>query len=654
MKVEEIKNIAVIGAGTMGHAIAELAALAGYAVKLQDINEELVNKGYRMIEWSLGKLAEKESITQERAEEALARITPLVDLEETVKDADFVIEAVPEMMELKREVFGRLDEHAPPEAILATNTSSLSITEIGSATGRPDKVVGMHFFNPAVKMALVEVIRGERTSDETVKITVELAKRLGKTPIICEKDVRGFIVNRVLIGPFLFEPAWMVSRGEATIEEIDSALKFKGGFPMGPFELQDLTGIDIGYHFMKEAGEEIPPLIAEKVKRGELGRKTGRGFYNYEDGGADYSRDAGKDFDILPIIALMVNEAAKLLQEGVTTAEQIDLGMKLGAGFPEGILRMADKIGLEAIVEELDSLKRKHGEARYEAAELLREMVREGRTGAEAGEGFYRYGREGKQEYEAIAVEVDREAKVAWLTLNRPHRMNAIDATMCREVLRAFAELEADDDVRVVVLQGAGDRAFCVGVDVNELVDTKPGFLAELERFFTAPERFRGPVIAAIDGFALGGGLELALSCDFRIASRRSRLGQPEINLGLIPGGGGTQRLARLIGLARAKELVMLGEQIRAEEAAAYGLVNRVVETEDFAQEVRRFAERLAAGPPIALRIAKQVMNEGVEAPLSAGLLLEREGFGILLHTEDMKEGVAAFLEKRKPRFEGK
>ncbi|MFQ6033389.1 MAG: 3-hydroxyacyl-CoA dehydrogenase/enoyl-CoA hydratase family protein, partial [Candidatus Bipolaricaulia bacterium] len=592
--------------------------------------------------------------TREKAKEALARITPLVELKETVKDADFVIEAVPELMKLKREIFGRLDAYAPKGAILATNTSSLSITEIGSATGRPDRVVGMHFFSPAVKMALVEVIRGEKTSDETVETTVELAKRFGKTPIICEKDVRGFIVNRVLIGPFLFEPAWMVSRGEATIEEIDSAMKFKGGFPMGPFELQDLTGIDIGYHFMKEAGEKIPPLIEEKVKRNELGRKTGRGFYNYKDGGADYSRDAGEDFNILPIIALMVNEAAKLLQDKVTTAEQIDLGMELGAGFPEGILRMADKIGLEAIVEELDSLKQKHGEERYEAAQLLRDMVKEGKTGEKAGEGFYRYGGEGKREYEAIEVEVDREAKVAWLTLNRPHRMNAIDAAMCREVLQAFAEFEADDDVRVVVIKGAGDRAFSVGVDVSELIDNKPGFLAELERFFIAPERFRGPVIAAIDGFALGGGMELALSCDFRIASRRSRLGQPEINLGLIPGGGGTQRLPRLIGLARAKELVMLGEQLRAEEAAEYGLVNRVVETEEFAQEVRQFAERLAAGPPIALRVAKQVMNEGMEAPLSAGLLLEREGFGILLSTEDMKEGVAAFLEKRKPKFEGK
>jgi len=653
MKIEEVKNIAVIGAGTMGHGIAELAALAGYSVKLYDISQELAQKGYQQIEWSLNKFVEKGQITKEKAQEALKKIAPLADLKESVKDADFVIEAAPEILKLKKELFAELDKFAPKEAILATNTSSLSITEIGGATKRPKQVVGMHFFNPAVRMQLVEVIKGQKTDEATMETTMELAKMLGKTPIRVEKDLRGFIVNRVLVGPFLFEPAWMVSRGEATIPEIDSAMKYREGFPMGPFELQDLTGIDIGYHFMKEAGVKIPPIIEEKVKKNELGRKTGQGFYNYKDGGANYSKDAGKDFNTLPVIALMVNEAAKLIEDKVSTAEQIDLALQLGAGFPESLLRKADRIGLDKIVAELDNLKEKHKEERYEASTLLRTMVKEGKSGEKAGEGFYKYTKETK-EYQAIKLEIDKDAKIAWITLNRPQRLNALNEQMREELCAAFAELSDNDNVRVVVLRGAGERAFSVGVDINEFAGGKPHIFIELGEFFTEPEKFPKPVIAAIDGYALGGGLELALACDFIIASKRSELGQPEINLGLIPGGGGTQRLSRLIGLPRAKELVMIGERIKAEQAAEWGLINRVVETATFEEEVRKFAEKLASGPPIALKLLKKIMNEGASSPLSAALLLEREAFGILFGTEDMVEGTTAFMEKRKPIFKGR
>ncbi len=653
MKFEDIKTVAVIGAGTMGHGIAELAALAGYNVKLRDINEELVKKGYGMIEWSLNKFAEKGTISPEKAKEALKRITPLVDLREAAKDADFVIEAVPEILKLKKELFTDLDKYAPKHAILATNTSSLSITEISKATKRPEQVVGMHFFNPPVKMALVEVIKGQHTSEEAMQLTFELSKKLGKTPIRVEKDVFGFIVNRVLVGPMLFEAAWLVSRGEATVEQIDSRMKYYEGFPMGPFELQDLTGIDIGYHLTKEAGMPIPPVIEERVKKNELGRKTGRGFYNYQNGGANYSREAGQSFDPLPLYALMINEGAKLIEDKVTTAEQIDLGVKLGAGFPEGIMRRADKIGLEVIVAKLDELYNKHKEARYEAAKLLREMVKAGKTGEQAGEGFYKYGKEAR-EYKAIKIEIEKDSKIAWVVLNRPHRLNAINDEMRKEIPQAFAELRDNEDVRAIVIRGAGERAFSAGADITEFSGGKPYLFVELGEFFRAPEQCPKPVIAAIDGYCLGGGLELALACDFRIATKRSELGQPEIHLGLIPGGGGTQRLARLIGLSRAKELVMLGERIPAQKAYEWGLVDRIVEPEQFEAEVKRFAEKLSDGPPIAIRLAKRIMNAGVEAPLEAALLMEREAFGILFSTEDMMEGVSAFLMKKKPEFKGK
>ncbi len=653
MKLEDIKTIAVLGAGTMGHGIAEVAALAGYKVRMRDINEALVKKGYDQINWSLNKLAEKGTISQQKAETALKLITPVVDLKEAVQDADLVIEAVPEIMKLKLETFQETDKLAPKHAILASNTSSLSISEIGKATKRPDRVVGMHFFSPVVRMALIEVIRGEGTSEETMQLIFELSKKLGKTPIRVEKDVRGFIVNRVLIGPFMRESAWIVSRGEATIEQIDSRMKFYEGFPMGPFELQDLTGIDIGYYLTKEAGDPIPPLLEEKVKAGQLGRKTSQGFYNYKDKGASYSREAGEKFDPLPLYALMANQAAWLIENKVSTADQIDLACQLGAGFPEGLLRRVDRIGLDKILKNLDDLYAQHKAERYKATALLRQMVQAGKTGEAAGEGFYRYDRQSK-EYKALKVQLDKNTHVAYVILNRPHRLNAINSEMREELPRVFAELRENSDVRVIVIKGEGGKAFSAGADITEFTGGKPYQFVELGEFFRAPELCSKPVIAAIDGFALGGGLELALACDFRVASKRSEVGQPEIHLGLIPGGGGTQRLLRLVGASRAKELVMLGERLSAEKAAQWGLIDHVYENDRFEQEVKAFAEKLAARAPIAIRLAKQIMNAGADCSMEAALLMEREAFGLLFSTEDMLEGVNSFLMKKQPEFKGR
>jgi enoyl-CoA hydratase/3-hydroxyacyl-CoA dehydrogenase len=652
MKLEDIKTIAVLGAGTMGHGIAEVAALAGYTVKMRDINEDLVKKGYDQIAWSLKKLAEKGTIPQQKADRSLKLITPVVDLKEAVKEADIVIEAVPEIMKLKIETFKEIDKLAPKHAILASNTSSLSISELSRATKRPERVVGMHFFSPVVRMALVEVIKGANTSDETMQLITELSQKLGKTPIRVQKDVRGFIVNRVLVGPYLFEAAWLVSRGEASIEEIDSRMKYYENFPMGPFELQDLTGIDIGYHLMKEAGFIIPPVIEQAVKENRLGRKTGRGFYNYKDGGAQYARDAGQKFDPLPLYALMVNEAAWLIENKVSTTDQIDLACQLGLNFPEGLLRRADRIGLDKIVSELNRLYAQHKDERYKVNNLLREMVRVGKTGEAAGEGFYKYTSENK-EYKTLKVQIDKKTYVAYVSLNRPQRLNAINSEMREELPKAFSELRDNSEVRVIVLKGEGGKAFSAGADITEFTQGKPHQFVELGEFFRAPELCPKPVIVAIDGFALGGGLELALACDFRLASKRSEVGQPEIHLGLIPGGGGTQRLIRVVGTSRAKELCMLGERVTAEQAAQWGLIDHVYENENFEHEVKAFAEKLAERAPIAVRLAKQIMNAGADCSLEAALLMEREAFGLLFSTEDMLEGVNAFLNKKKPEFKG-
>jgi enoyl-CoA hydratase/3-hydroxyacyl-CoA dehydrogenase len=387
-----IDRVAVLGAGSMGHGITEVVAMAGYDVTMRDIEEDIVTDGYENIEWSLRKLGESDRL-DESSEGVLDRIETTTDLEAAVGEADLVVEAAPEQMAIKQEVFGEVDDAAPENAILASNTSSLSITEIASATDRPEQVVGTHFFNPVVKMDLVEVIHGEETSDEVAEDAHGFVESIGKTPIYVRKDVNGFVVNSVL-GPFMTEPAWMVSAEEATIREADAAMTDRG-YPMGPFELGDLTGIDIGYHVREEAGVRNPPIIEGKVEAGDLGRKTGKGYYDYAEGeGPDYEAGQGEGFDTLRVEARIVNEAAKLVDQDVAIPEAIDTGMRLGTGFPEGPCRRADRMGLDVVLEKLEDLRETTGEERYEPADYLRELVADGKTGEDAGAGFFEYDEE--------------------------------------------------------------------------------------------------------------------------------------------------------------------------------------------------------------------------------------------------------------------
>jgi enoyl-CoA hydratase/3-hydroxyacyl-CoA dehydrogenase len=252
---------------------------------------------------------------------------------------------------------------------------------------------------------------------------------------------------------------------------------------------------------------------------------------------------------------------------------------------------------------------------------------------------------------------VRKEDNVGWIILNRPHRLNAMTIELLNELSTALDEFEADKDVRCIVITGAGDKAFSVGADVTAFSNLTPIVAVEIsgrgQEVMSKIERISKPVIAAINGYALGGGLELALACDFRIASEASQLGQPEIKLGIIPGWGGTQRLPRIIGIAKAKELIMLGDRISADEALRIGLVHRVIQVNKFEEEVKAFAKKLADGPPIALKYAKHTLNLSIQTSLEAGLKIEAEAFGAVISSKDVIEGITAFFEKRKPEFKG-
>ena len=648
------QKVAVIGAGEMGHGIAELLALHGYAVSMRDIKQEYLDRGMERLKWSLDKFVEKAQIKREQADEALARIQTTLDVAEACRDADFVIEAVFEDVELKKKVFRELDEVAPDKTILASNTSAIPITNMALATRRPQKVIGMHFFNPPMMMPLIEIIRTDKTLDAVLDNTVALAKSLGKTPIVVRKDIPGFITTRVM-GPYFEEAVWIHDEEKVPKETIDAAMRFGVGFPMGPFELADQVGIDVMVHLLENQKRPLPPSVARLWKEKKVGRKVGEGFYAYKEGRPKLTPETGSGFDPMRILAPIINEAADLVGEGVAPAADVDEAMRLGLAFPKGPLAMADDYGIDVVLKALE------GNPRYPPAKILQEMAARGELGAKSGKGFYEHqaaAAGGVSAYATRLLTKNPSTHLAVITINRPDRMNLLTVEFYNELERALAELEADDAVRCVVLTGAGDRIFSGGFDLSGVGDVSKAFrmwqmARRAEGVMNRVADFPKPTVAAINGHASGGGVELALACDFRIAARRAKIGQTEIARGLIPGAGGSQRLIRTIGLAKAKEFAMFGDRIPAEQAAAMGLVTRVVDNEAFEAEWRTFAERLAKGPPVAMQLLKALLNKGAEAPLDAGVVAEAMGFGLLASTDDLWEGIQAYFEKREPKFKG-
>jgi enoyl-CoA hydratase/3-hydroxyacyl-CoA dehydrogenase len=388
----------VIGSGAMGHGIAQLLAASGYQVALIDISDEILKKAREKIKWSLDKFTEKKRIRREDADAALSRISTTTSYERGAKNIGLAIEAIPEDMELKRKIFAELDSLAPPDALLASNTSALSITEMGRATKRPDKVAGMHFFNPPQLMTLVEVIKGEKTSQETIDALVELAKKLGKTPVVVRRDVRGFIVNRIL-GAVFNEAFWALQRGEATKEGIDASAKYTGGFPMGWFELADYVGLDVAYDvgkiLHKAYGERFRlclEVVDPLIKEHKFGQKTGIGFYDWTKGRPRIPFNMLDEYDVDRSWAVAVNEAAWLIRDDAADPEAIDTGMKLGTYWPSGPCEYADRTGLDVVLNKLKELYAKYSMELYRPCPVLEDYVSKGWTGKNAERGFYKLG----------------------------------------------------------------------------------------------------------------------------------------------------------------------------------------------------------------------------------------------------------------------
>ncbi|MDE1818918.1 MAG: 3-hydroxyacyl-CoA dehydrogenase family protein [Thaumarchaeota archaeon] len=363
-----IKNITVLGSGIMGHGIAQVSAMAGYNVVLRDIEKQFLDKAMEKIKWSLDKLVSKQKITEDQGKEILARIIPIVDLAEALKDCDLMIEVVPEIMDLKKKVYAEVDKVAQQKTVFASNTSTLPITEIASTTSRPERFIGIHFFNPPQLMKLVEVIPGQKTSKDLVDTTINFVKSVSKEPVLCKKDVPGFIVNRLFI-PLVHEAAYAMDRTGATKEEIDSAVKFILHFPMGIFELADFTGMDVIHkatlemHSRDKKVVHPHPLIEKLYNEKKLGQKSGEGFYKYS--GDQYERinlteELAKKFNPIQLLGNILNNAAWLVTNQASDVPEIEKALLLGMGLKNPLFDTAKQFGMQNIVHELQKLAKEN------------------------------------------------------------------------------------------------------------------------------------------------------------------------------------------------------------------------------------------------------------------------------------------------------
>src|SRR4051794_4764531 len=453
---------AVVGAGTMGGQIAQTIAAAGIPVVLKDVKQDFVDAGLtearNVTAGQLARLVKKEKLTQEQAdaqvEEVIGRITGTTTYD-GFGDVDFVIEAVPEKMEIKQSVFAELDAVTPGHAILASNTSSLSITEIGDATIRPDKVVGFHYFYPAAVLPLIEIVEGDDTSDDTVEIAINFAQSIRKQPITC-REVPGFVVNRILNSAVC--EIWRQQEEQGlSIQKIDEGVAAANVAPMGPFVLVDLLGLDtvlhVAEHLQASYGDRfyVHQGMKRLVEEGKLGAKTGgNGFYS--DGQPNIEGDGEPDAEKLAELWTLkaLREACLVLEEDVCTVREIDLGLMAGAGLDprRGLLPpfwKADTEGLGTMLEKMEKAQEEFGE-RFEPPLILKRLVAQGRLGIEAGQGFYAWARpDDGDQTDTVKLETRGDVAIAWLA-NAP--MNAISPQVIEDLGTVWKKVTGEGQVR--------------------------------------------------------------------------------------------------------------------------------------------------------------------------------------------------------------
>jgi enoyl-CoA hydratase/3-hydroxyacyl-CoA dehydrogenase len=514
-------------------------------------------------------------------------------------------------------------------------------------------------------MPLIEVIEGDDTAPETTQAAVTFAQNIKKQPIVCA-EVPGFVVNRILNSGIA--EIWRDQEEQGlSIKKIDEGVGAANVVPMGPYFLISLLGLDTVLHVAEHLAESYgdrfyaPEGMARLVSEGKLGAKTGgNGFYDTE-GNSNLEGDADPNIDELveKLVLKTFVEAALVLEEGVATHRDIDFGMMGGAGldprrglFPP--FMKADMEGLDTILERLEQAEEKWGE-RFAPPTILKRLVAQGRLGQKTGQGFYAYPRADAEqpagEGAVVKLESRGDVAIAWLANGM---MNSIAPQVIEDLGKVWEKVQADG-VRALVIASSNPLLFSAGADIKAFttLDEEGGakLIHQAHALFRELETKGVATIAAVNGLAFGGGCELAMACDVRIAARSAVFGQPEIKLGIIPGFGGTQRLPRLVGENKALEMNLTGDPVGADEAYEFGLVNRAVVDHELLDTALAWARKLAEAAPLALAEVKGVSAAG---DLDEGIENEKAAFARVFQSEDGKEGISAFLGKRKPEWKGR
>jgi len=654
-KNRPFRKLGVVGAGNMGSGIAQKMATEGFDVVMVDLDDRQIDRGLRIVRQTLEQGVDRGVFRPEQAEAVRGRIEG-------------------------KDVFSRLDDVCGPETLLATNTSSLSVTDLAAVTRHPERVLGLHYFYHPAKNRLVEVVPGEATPPATVRRVWGLQEQMGKTPI-ASLDRPGFVVNRYFV-PWANEAVRLLEEGAADLPTIEQAAKEAFGVGMGPFELMNVTGMPIALHAATTLAKALGPLYSPS----ELLRKQVEAGESWRlDGDPDPS---GYEAVAERMRAVTFFVAASLVAEGVGTVEDTDIGARVGLRWSRGPFEMMNAFGAERVPDLVKSLAESWG---LPVPGILEKHARSVKP-------FY-----------FRLVRSETRNGIVTLTINRPDAMNSLNESVVAQLHDSFLQALSAPEVRGIVIAGAG-KAFVAGADIRFFVESiDRGDLERIVEFTRAGQallddigRSPKPVVARLDGFALGAGLELALACDAVVATPSSAMAFPETGLGIYPGLGGTQRTRRRIGIGLTKWLVFTGEMLRAADAAAIGLVDRVVahhELDDAIEEAveagtetppdrpalpERFVileeffrdhtsddlregradtredkslvkamMRVGTKAPIALQVAETLITDGADRPLEEGLQMELDHVVQIFKTRDAYEGLSS-LGKKEPLFEGR
>ena len=654
----EARKATVVGSGIMGSGIAQVIAQAGIPVSVFDSFPEALQKGESSIRTSLARMLKSGRIKEEDITSIMGRINFTGSMEDALKDSDIAIEAVPEILDLKKDVFSRIEKAASPSCILATNTSNIRITEIAESLKNPERLVGMHFFNPPVLMKLIEVIKGEKTSESAFQYVFDFSKKLGKTAIKVNRDTAGFVVNRISAPESLFF-ALIADRKMASPESVDAFAKSQG-LPMGPYELMDYVGVDTVYHSLEYYAREIDPdygkakLIGTMIKEKKLGLKTGNGFYQWENGKAKIPKaEPSNAVEIMDIFALEINEAVRLIEDNVAEPADIEKGFCLGMNRPFGPISVAENLTNKEIKERLDQIHSRFGINVFKPARSIEEgKLKETIKGKPKQKKV-----ESKETHsEDGLLNIVRVGNVARLELNNG-KNNLLNSKVLDALKNAVEEIWNDREIRVVVLAGNGN-VFSAGAELTQYIPDALDFMEHSrkgERIFRLLSEVPKIVIAEMKKYSLGGGFELALNCDIRISTPDCLVGFPEVTLGLLPGWSGSQRLSKLIGMSRATALILTGEKFTGSKAFEYGIVYRTYDDAQIKEKTMEFAAELARTvSPVAAALSKRLINKGSEVPMDVGLEMESMAMGSIYTSQDFMEGISAFVQKRNPEYKFK